>query len=104
VIDEVVVENTVTPAFDYNFTKKINYGEKTSDVKALQTLLKLDGTFQADIDCTGYYGYYTQQAVKAFCSKYKVANILELVYVNGRWCGPKTLKKLNELVASLKVA
>ena len=34
--------------------------------------LKLDGVYHKEIDCTGYYGNITQQAVKDFCIKYSV--------------------------------
>ncbi|MFA5174782.1 MAG: hypothetical protein WC438_06390, partial [Candidatus Pacearchaeota archaeon] len=96
-----VVENKIesTPMetkFEYVFKNKIKMGDKSADVVALQTLLKLDGDFPASVNITGYYGTITQTAVLKFCKKYKVACALELLYVNGRWCGAKTLNELNK--------
>jgi len=91
------VEEEIVPKFDYVFKNKMFKGERSANVKNLQELLKLDGVYHKDIDCTGYYGNITQQAVKDFCIKYSVASYWELAIVNGRWCGSKTISKLNEI-------
>jgi len=88
--------------FEYTFINKIRFGERSEDVVALQTLLKIDGVFPKAVDCTGYYGSITQKAVLDFCKKYKVASTSELDYVNGRWCGTKTLAELNKQIKLLK--
>lgn len=102
-----VVEVKQAPAtpqpFKHTFTLKMEMGTRGSDIVALQDFLKIDGDFPLDIDSTGYYGEYTRQAVKKFQEKYKVANIAELTFVNGKWCGQKTINELNRRIELLKV-
>lgn len=88
-----------TPTFQYTFTAKLALGQSGDAVKALQTILKIDGDFPKSVQITGFYGKITQGAVLAFMKKYKVASPQEIAYVNGRWIGPATRAKLNQLYA-----
>lgn len=83
--------------FSHQFARDIVFSETSDEVKALQNALKIDGAFPKEVKDTGYYGKITQQAVKDFQKKYKVAPSWELWLVNGRRVGAKTRKKLNEL-------
>lgn len=83
--------------FKHYFGRQISQGETSEEVKALQIALKIDGVFPAGQIATGYYGSITRKAVRDFCAKYAVANWLELRVVDGRYVGPKTRAKLNQL-------
>lgn len=83
--------------FSHSFGRTIKYGERSDEVVALQNALKIDGTFPLDVDSTGYYGNITRNAVRIFSKKYQVADDNELAVVDGKWVGPKTRCKLNEL-------
>lgn len=81
---------------DHEFNVPIPYLSTSSEVKALQTALKIEGLFNANI--TGYFGPLTLEAVKAFQRKY-AADILEplgLKEATGR-VALYTRAKLNEL-------
>jgi hypothetical protein len=80
----------------YTFLAKMELGQHSSDIVALQDLLKKEDCFPLTVNSTGYYGEITRQAVLKFQKKYKVANAIELAYVNGKWCGAKTLQVLNQ--------
>jgi len=86
------------PEFHYYFTKTIYFGERSEEVKRLQFALKVNGVF--NVEPTGYYGEITRKAVIDFQRKYQVASESEILSVNGRWVGPKTRAKLNELYGS----
>jgi len=101
VIAEQKAETPLPTKFDYDFKNIIKFGEKSADVIALQKLLKILGFFSEAVNITGYYGSITQKAVYDFCVKNKVASNQELAYVNGRWCGKKTLAKLNEVIKTI---
>lgn len=81
----------------YNFTRQLKYGETSRDVAALQDILKYEGLFPANVESTGRYLQITAKSVLAWQKKHKVASDAELNYLQGRVCGPKTIKKLNEL-------
>lgn len=101
----VISERTTAPLptkFEYDFKNIIRFGDKSADVIALQKLLKILGFFSASVNITGYYGSITQKAVYDFCVKNKVASNQELAYVNGRWCGSKTIAELNKQIKLLK--
>ena len=92
------VHNLPKPAeFKHNFYRDIVRFEKSDEVKALQIALKIDGCFPKTQSETGYYGEITRVSVKKFQQKYKVANWLELKFVNGTRVGSKTRNKLNSL-------
>jgi hypothetical protein len=79
----------------YKFTKSLAYGQSSSDVKALQDILRFEGLFNNV--STGHFGPVTTTAVLAFQKKYKVSTDKELNSLQGKKVGPKTLQKLNEL-------
>lgn len=83
--------------FKYYFAKDLVYGQRSQDVQALQKALKIDDVFPQNVAETGFYGPTTQNAVRLFQRKYKVASWWELMIVNGRRVGGKTRAKLNEL-------
>lgn len=92
------VENLPSPnAFKHFFIPNIRYGEKSAEVKALQTALKIDGDFPKEQMITGYYGDITAKSVKLFQYKYRVASSSEIEELNGKLVGPKTVKQLNKL-------
>ncbi len=90
--------------FVHYFARDIAMGEKSDEVKALQTALMINGEFSKDLYAQlliknelGFYGSITQKAVANFQKKYAVASFLELLAVNGRRVGVKTRTKLNQL-------
>lgn len=98
VVSERGVEIPAPVKFEYEFKNIIRFGQKNADVIALQKLLKILGFFPEAVNITGYYGSITKKAVYDFCVKNKVASNQELAYVNGRWCGKKTLAELNKQI------
>lgn len=87
-------EPTVKPRFTFN--KVMLYGQKSTDIAKLQDVLKFEGLISTTQESTGYYGEITRKAVLAFQRKYKVADEAELVALNGKRCGLKTLTTLNK--------
>lgn len=82
--------------FKYNFVNKIKLGDTSEDVKALQTALKIDGTFTYPY-VTGYFGTITAKAVLAFQMKYNIKlSWYERYVLAGKLAGPKTLLVLNQ--------
>jgi len=100
-IKAVITETGYTPPPvpkipKHTFTKVMEYGTSSEDIRALQGVLKSLGYFKFD-NITNYYGYYTAQAVYAFQVANQVASPEELNSLQGRRVGPKTLAKLNEI-------
>lgn len=95
--EEQKSNNLVDPKIKHTFSSDLFKGQKNSDVQALQKILKHEGLFPSNVDCTGYYWSVTAQAVDAFQRKYNVASKAELDSVMGSVVGEKTRKKLNEL-------
>lgn len=87
----------ISPDFQHQFNKNINFGETSGEVQALQDALKIDGQFPISVPSSGFYGDITRKAVLVFQTKYKVAPQTELSALNGKTVGPATRKKLNEL-------
>ena len=87
-----------TPKFQHVFNTDIGLGQSGPEVVALQTALILDGE-SIPLGATGYYGTQTQAAVKAFQSKYKVANPIILWCNGGKLVGVLTRNQLNTLFA-----
>lgn len=82
----------------YKFTKVLNYGLLVdADVVALQNILKYENFFPANQSSTGNYYEVTRKGVLAFQQKHQVASPEELLSVDGRTVGVKTLEKLNLL-------
>lgn len=74
----------------FTLLKQLRQGMTSDDVAALQALLASDPTIYPEGKISGFYGALTAKAVKRFQKKYgfeQVGNV-----------GPKTLKKLNELL------
>lgn len=88
----------VTPLPKYVFGKSLRRGDRGTDVAMLQQALKALGFFTLDYT-TDYFGYYTEQAVKAFQSKYasEVLAPWGLTLPTG-FFGSTSIKKLNELL------
>lgn len=89
------VSETTNPVFSHEFKVYIGYGQRNEEVLWLQKALNLLGY---KIPLTGYYGNITKASVKDFQTKYKLANWITIQYINGRWVGPATRNKLNELL------
>ena len=75
------------------------FGQRSDEIVALQDILRYEGVYPNNIASTGYYGAITAKAVLAWQRKYKVASETELVSLQGRRVGKKTIAKLNELYA-----
>jgi hypothetical protein len=82
----------------HTFTKQLTFGMRNdADVKALQRILRYEGLFPAgDALLTGNYLQITAKGVLDWQKKREVAPLAELEYLQGRRCGPKTIKALNE--------
>ena len=81
----------------HTFNSYLRFGDNNFSVKMLQDILKYEKLFPINITSTGYYGNITAKSVLAFQRKYNVASEGELNQLQGKICGPKTIKKLNEL-------
>lgn len=82
-------EDTVIPPVNiYTFTKSMKFGDSNSEVSELQTFLKKNGFYPANIAVTGYFGNVTKKSVIAF----QLARLL----VGDGIVGPKTLAELNK--------
>lgn len=93
-LKEAPVVPPLTP-FGHVFNAQINLGETSEEVGWLQkALIRLGGKTYV----TKYFGPITQAAVKAFQIKYNLASQQDIEYINGRWVGPATRAKLNELL------
>jgi hypothetical protein len=86
-----------TKEFCHKFVRKMVFGERSDEVKALQDALKIDGVFPPSVQSTGYYGLISRDALKLFMEKYNIGSPAERAAVDGMWTGPKTLLKLNGL-------
>jgi hypothetical protein len=97
-VDLKVTQEPLFPTWTHNFTKDLEYGQRNSDVAALQHALKADGVFPANVLETGYYGLTTSKAVTEYQRKYKIAPetaILSLMGKSSR-VGPMTRVVLNK--------
>lgn len=90
--------------FRYHFSTDIEAGQRGEAVKALQTALMIDGTFDRDLYAEllkeGSLGYFkpngtTQKALLDYQIKHKVASMSELLALQGRRAGAKTRQALN---------
>lgn len=85
------------PVSKYEFKTILEFGQRNAEVVKLQDALKSDGLFPSNIPSTGYYGDTTRRSVLDFQIRHNVAPKHELLIVNGKRVGSKTLAKLNEL-------
>ena len=85
------------PSKKHEFKTIMEFGEKNDEIKILQDVLKSDGLFPSNTTSTGYYGDQTRRSILDFQIRYNVAPKNELLALNGKRVGSKTLAKLNEL-------
>lgn len=86
-------------AFTHNFQTNLNFNDNNVEVQALQTALKIDGTFPSTVPPTGFYGQVSAKAVLDFQMKYNI--ILSGLDSNyGKIVGSKTRAKLNSIFNS----
>ena len=94
--------------FNYEFANDLEAGQRSEEIKKLQTALMIDGEFDKDLYNEllrdGNLGYFkpdgvTQKAVLAFQRKHNVDTPENLTTLNGRRVGPKTRAALNALFA-----
>jgi len=78
----------------YTFTKPLSRGSRGIEVTALQEFLARFSDIYPNGQATGYYGALTEQAVKLFQVKYRIASNGVAGYGS---VGPKTRTKLNSL-------
>jgi len=78
----------------HTFNIDLQFGMRSTEVTALQNVLKYEGTYPTNTDSTGYFGAITKSAVQKFQDKYGIASAKDPGY--GR-CGPKTRAKLNSI-------
>lgn len=70
--------------------RTLGIGSQGDDVKTLQILLASDPTLYPEGKVSGYFGQLTSKAVKKFQKKYGIEQVGSI--------GPKTLRKLNEIL------
>jgi peptidoglycan hydrolase-like protein with peptidoglycan-binding domain len=75
----------------FQFTRTLKLGMSGQDVMELQNVLTAEGVYNGPV--TGYFGPLTMAGVKAFQSKYGIAQTGTV--------GPLTLAKLNQLSGSV---
>lgn len=94
----IKVPKPVTPKPKYTFTRTLSRGMKGEDVKQLQLALKALGFFKLDYT-TDFFGYWTEEAVKAFQLRYadEVLKPWGLTLPTGKFAS-MSIKKLNELL------
>lgn len=82
----------------FTFTKTLQRGSKGLEVEMLQKALKYLGFFTLG-NTTDYYGYYTEQAVKAFQQAYATDILypIGLTLPTGKFAS-MSIKKLNQLL------
>lgn len=85
------------PVLRYTWTKKMQLGQRSVDVKMMQDFLKKDGCFPLAVESTGYYGNVTAGAVLKFQLKHKIGNPILQQAEYGHFVGNLTLPVLNKL-------
>jgi len=104
-LSEVVGESEYggIPA-SFVFTKNLAYGERSDDVKYLQTILKKEigsPVYPEDVEATGYFGSITKEAVIKFQEKHSSEVLFPLDLTQGTgFLGQKTRDKLNSLLGN----
>lgn len=76
---------------------KMNYKEKSDEIRKLQNFLKQLGYFPKYVESTGYYGTVTCGAVLKFQLFYKLDTVVNLTSWKGKYLGSRTLNQLNLL-------
>jgi len=81
----------------YSFNKILTYGiRESSDVKALQDVLKYENCIDKSIPSTGNYLNQTAQGIMKLQLKNKIASVSEIESLNGKRVGAKTLLYLKK--------
>lgn len=83
--------------FRYRFEKKLAYGERGADVRALQVALAIEGDFKFAPGDPDTYGPKTRDAVRRFQERYQLADPDTLKDINGMYLGPATLRTLTSI-------
>jgi len=83
----------------FTFTRALKFGDTHGDVVELQRALRFFGTFPKNADATGYYGAVTAKSLLDWQKKYDVSTISELEALAGRSFGPKSMARMNGLLA-----
>ncbi len=84
---------TEIPAkFVFKFTKTLRWGVRGNEVRELQKFLKEFPDVYPEGLVTGYFGLFTERAIKRFQEKQGIESVGIV--------GPKTIAKLNELLTS----
>ena len=91
-------EEGTTPKPQYRFNNNLEFGQKNSEVVALQDILKWFGFFPINFASTGYYYSITAKAVLGWQKKFSVDTLAELERLQGKYFGPKSRAKMNELL------
>ena len=91
-------EEETTPKPQYQFNNNLEFGQINSEVVALQDILKWFGFFPINTASTGRYYSITAKAVLGWQKKFSVENLEELERLQGRYFGPKSRAKMNELL------
>ena len=92
----------VNAQVDFVFAKTLQRGSSGAEVKKLQEILAAMPDIYPEGLTTGYFGVLTRQAVQRFQSKYGIVSSGDENATGYGLVGPKTRKKLNELVVSVK--
>ena len=79
------------------FVTPMEFGQTSTEIAALQNILKYEGLFPSNSASSGYYGAISARGVLAFQKKHSVAPVEELDALAGRRVGAKTISKLNEI-------
>ena len=81
----------------YTFKRNMEYGQTSTDIVFLQTVLKAEGLFPVATPSTGYYGEVTRKAVLAFQKKYKLISFFQEITYRGKYAHESTRAKLSVL-------
>lgn len=84
-------------SFKHYFGTDLRYGDISEETRALQRALQSLDLFPKGIIPTPVYGNISRQAALDFMVKYNVSNWLVRYFNGGRFVGPQTRAKLNEL-------
>lgn len=90
-----VLEYDVTDTKFARFNTRMEFGQRSDEVKRLQDYLKARGFFPTNIESTGFYGNATALAVYNFQMARQVASPIVLNKHKGRFCHDATLKAIN---------
>lgn len=91
-----VLEYDVTDIVHFQpFHMKMEYGQKSDEIKRLQKYLQGKGFFPSNQDATGYYGNITAMAVYNFQIAHRVASPIILNRNKGKYCHEATLAAIN---------